>query len=102
MTAYARTRTLAKWSSSGDDAKPSVNLLNHCFSFGDAVGVFEDLNALTIDDETESERRFVALGLDFLGRLLVVVYTWRGDAIRVISARKATRAEARSYTDQLP
>jgi hypothetical protein len=85
-----------------DDPKASANLLKHGVSFADAVGVFEDLNALTIDDETESERRFVALGLDFLGRLLVVVYTWRGDAIRVISARKATRAEARSYAEESP
>lgn len=85
-----------------DDAKASANLLKHDVSFSDAVGVFEDLNALTIDDETESERRFVALGLDFLGRLLVVVYTWRGDAIRVISAGKATRAEARSYAEESP
>lgn len=85
-----------------DGAKASANLLKHGVSFADAVGVFGDLNALAIDDDTESERRFVALGLDFLGRLLVVVYTWRGDAIRVISARKATRAEARSYADQLP
>jgi hypothetical protein len=85
-----------------DDAEASGNLLKHGVSFADAVGVFEDLNALTIDDETESERRFVALGSDSLGRLLVVVYTWRGDAIRIISARKATRAEARSYADQPP
>ena len=39
----------------------------------------------------------MTLGMDALGRLLVVVYTWRGDGIRIISARKATRAERAAY-----
>jgi uncharacterized DUF497 family protein len=48
------------------------------------------------DDDPEGER-FVALGTDALGRLLVVVYEWRDDDVRLISARKATRAERRQY-----
>jgi uncharacterized protein len=43
----------------------------------------------------------VTVGIDAFGRLLVVVYTWRGDAIRIIAARKATRTETRDYENQL-
>ena len=54
--------------------------------------------ALTIADEFAAEERFVTLGNDAFGRVLVVVYTWRGsDTIRLISARKATRAERTQY-----
>jgi uncharacterized DUF497 family protein len=48
-------------------------------------------------DSAEDEQRFVTLGLDALGRVLVVVYTYRGDTLRIISARKATRNEVRTY-----
>jgi uncharacterized DUF497 family protein len=54
--------------------------------------------ALTIvDDSVGEENRFVTLGTDALGRLLVVVYTWRGDVMRLISARPATIGERRHY-----
>jgi uncharacterized DUF497 family protein len=62
------------------------------------VGVFEDEWALTIKEEyIEDEQRFVTMGMDFLGRVLVVVYTYRGDTIRLISARVATKSERRTY-----
>lgn len=64
----------------------------------DAEGVLFDLNALTEADESvEGEPRFVSIGLDPLGRVLVVVYTFRGEDIRLISARRATRGERRAY-----
>jgi len=70
----------------------------HGIDFADAAGVFEDVRAITIEDnDAEGEQRFVTLGMDFLGRLLVVVYTYRGDAIRIISAWKASRREAKEY-----
>ena len=53
--------------------------------------------ALTRTEETAGEERFVTLGTDALGRLLVVVYAWRGEEIRVISARRATTSERRAY-----
>ncbi|WP_337289593.1 BrnT family toxin [Candidatus Methylomirabilis sp.] len=57
-----------------------------------------DPNALTEEDEhTEDEQRFVSIGLDPVGRLLVVVYTFRGEDIRLISARWATRREWQAY-----
>ena len=81
-----------------DDRKAHVNLRDHGVDFADAVSALEDPRALTISDDREDhEERLVTIGLDFLGRLLVVVYTWRGDRIRLISARKATSREQRSY-----
>jgi len=59
--------------------------------------VLDDDLAITIRDETSGEERFVTLGIDALGRLLVVVYTSREDCIRIISARKATPRERRRY-----
>jgi uncharacterized protein len=53
---------------------------------------------LTAADDGADEERFVTLGMDAFGRLLVVVYTWRGEQrIRIISARKATRHERLHY-----
>jgi uncharacterized protein len=66
--------------------------------FADAVAVFEGENALTMPDEdSEAEKRFVTLGRDGLDRVLVVVYTWRGENIRVVSARRATKRERATY-----
>ena len=48
-------------------------------------------------DEHPDEERFVALGMGSLGRILVVLYTPRGERIRIVSARKATRAERQQY-----
>ena len=54
--------------------------------------------ALTIEDlDSEGEVRFVTLGMDALGRVLVVVHTPRGDLVRLISARKASAGEAEQY-----
>jgi hypothetical protein len=65
----------------------------------DVEGVFYDPIALTREDRDHDEQRFVTLGLDGYGRLLVVVYIWRGDYVRVISARRATASETRNYQE---
>ena len=83
-----------------DPNKAKSNLKKHGVSFADAVGVFEDENAITIEDENESESRFITIGRDFLRRILVVVYTFRGVIIRIISARKATARERKIYEEQ--
>ncbi len=57
--------------------------------------------AVTISEVVSGEVRYVSMGIDVLGRLLVVVYTIRGDHIRFISARKADRFERRQY-EELP
>jgi uncharacterized DUF497 family protein len=81
-----------------DPSKAAGNLRKHGVSFADAEGVFMDpLSLHRIDPDAEGEERFVAIGEGTAGQLLVVIYTLRGDAIRLISARRATPAEIRSY-----
>lgn len=81
-----------------DEEKAKRNLEKHGIDFADAVTVMNDTMALTMPDPASDEdERFVTLGVDALGRLLVVGYTWREDRIRPISARKATRRERRQY-----
>ena len=81
-----------------DPGKAATNLQKHGVSFADAVSIFSDEFALTAADDFAKEERFVTLGTDAFGRLLVVVYTWRGEqTIRMISARKATRRERSQY-----
>ena len=81
-----------------DDDKARSNARKHGIEFGDAVAVFEDSTAVTIPDEdSEDEERWVTVGTDVFGRIVVVVYTWRGTNIRLISARKANRRERADY-----
>ncbi len=80
-----------------DDNKAKTNLKKHRVDFADAVTVFSDDLAITIADDHPDEERFVTVGMDALGRILVVVYTWRGESIRIISAWKATNRERKQY-----
>jgi uncharacterized DUF497 family protein len=80
-----------------DYLKAASNLQKHNVDFADAVTVLDDDLAVTIREETSGEERFVTLGTDALGRLLVVVYTWRQDCVRIISAWKATTRECHRY-----
>ncbi len=81
-----------------DPEKAQANLDNHNIDFSDVAGVFGDQWALTIKEHNvDDEQRFVTLGMDFLGRVLAVVYTYRHEDIRLISARRATRPERRTY-----
>ncbi len=81
-----------------DPAKAQENLRVHGVNFAVVAGVFEDDNALTIEDfDAEGEQRFRTLGIDDLGRLLVVVYTYREGKIRLISAWKANKKQEKQY-----
>ena len=80
-----------------DPDKARSNVYKHGIRFADAVAVFEDDHALTLPDLRFEEDRHVTIGMDFLGRILVVIFTWRGNEIRIISARKATGRERREY-----
>jgi uncharacterized DUF497 family protein len=80
-----------------DREKAERNFRKHGIYFADAVSVLSDDLALTIEDDCSEERRWVTLGRDLFGRLLVVIYGWRGDEIRIISARKATPKERRQH-----
>jgi uncharacterized DUF497 family protein len=83
-----------------DPGKAASNYAKHRVTFADAVGVLEDDLALTIRDPgIADEERWITLGLDGLRRLLVVVHTWRGERIRLISARCATRREKSQYEE---
>jgi uncharacterized protein len=59
-----------------------------------------DDRGITLEDERSDAERLVTLGMDALGRVLVVVYTWRGERVRLTSACRATPRERRSYEDR--
>lgn len=81
-----------------DPAKNRTNIGKHGVDFADAVAVFEDELALTRPDTgARGESRFVTLGRDGFGRLLIIVFTERASRIRIISARPATKQERKSY-----
>jgi len=80
-----------------DPEKADANLTKHGIDFADAVTVLHDELALTMRDDSSGEDRFVTLGSDALGRLLVVIYTERDERLRIISARRATKQERRQY-----
>jgi uncharacterized DUF497 family protein len=81
-----------------DPDKAQSNLRKHHVSFAHAEQSLRDEQAITVaDPDSEGEVRFVTLGMDALGRILVVVHTPRGDRIRIISARKASPGEAEHY-----
>lgn len=82
-----------------DPRKANSNLKKHGVSFTEALTALEDDRALTIEDDLPVEKRFITLGLSESGHLLVVVYTYREDRIRIISARKATAAEKAAYEE---
>jgi len=83
-----------------DPKKAMINLHKHKVRFSDAEAIFFDPMALTReDDDTEHEQRFVSVGLDALNRTLVVVYTYRDEGVRLMSARQATPKEKRRYEE---
>ncbi|NGP52497.1 BrnT family toxin [Thioalkalivibrio sp. XN8] len=83
-----------------DPAKGRRNAAKHGVDFADAVIALSDDSAVTIPDpDAEDEDRFVSLGMDPIGRVLVTVFTHRGERIRIISSRKASRGERRQYEE---
>jgi hypothetical protein len=81
-----------------DPQKAAENLAKHGVRVADGVVVLEDPLAFTIpDSSSDAEDRFVTIGTDEQRRILVVTYTWRNDSVRLISVRRATRRERRTY-----
>jgi uncharacterized protein len=81
-----------------DPAKAAANLKKHGVRFADAALSLEDpLGLTTPDPDASGELRFVFPGADPSGRILVTVFTPRGKIARLISSRKAGRAERRTY-----
>jgi len=82
-----------------DDEKARKNIKKHGVSFEEAATIFNDPKIATISDpdHSETEERFVSLGMSFIQRLLAVIHTERNERIRLISARKATTTERKNY-----
>ena len=81
-----------------DPRKAAANLAKHGLRFADGIVVLSDPLAVTVEDlGAQEEDRFVTIGMDGQGRILVVTYTWRVDAARLITARRATRRERKQY-----
>jgi hypothetical protein len=82
-----------------DFKKAKTNIEKHGVSFEEASTAFRDPLSLTIDDPLHSrdEERLVLIGISYNNHLLVIVHTGRGDNIRIISARKATKKERKYY-----
>lgn len=81
-----------------DPDKQRTNLRKHGIELADAVAVFQDRVAVTVEDRRHREQRFVTVGMDAFGRVLVVVYAYgTTDTIRIISARKADPSECKQY-----
>ena len=87
---------------SWDSDKAAANYRKHGVAFTEALTTFADPLSATIPDRDHSsrERRFLLMGLSKLGRLLVVAHTERGNEIRIISARVATRRERHTYEEE--
>jgi uncharacterized DUF497 family protein len=83
-----------------DQAKNKINQKKHKISFEEAVTVIESAEYAQIMDNTSDEHRFKAIGMSTKSRVLLVVYCYRDeDMIRIISARKATKAEVKIWRD---
>lgn len=82
-----------------DPRKAASNARKHGIRFADTVPVLEDGRAITVRDDAHGEERWVTIGMDAVAQVLVVVYAWRGNRVRIISARPATKEERRQYLE---
>jgi len=82
-----------------DGSKAASNLKKHHVSFAEGVTVFYDPLAATFEDplHSQDEHRFVTVGYSARGRLLVVCHVERGEAVRLIIARRATPSERKRH-----
>ena len=84
-----------------DPEKSAENRRKHGIALSEVEAAFYDDHAQTIEDpDAQGEQRFITLGMDSQGRLIVICFTERGENIRVISARKASPAEAKTYDEK--
>ena len=81
-----------------DPKKDAANINKHGVSLAEGDGVLNDPLALTVeDDAAEGEQRFVTIGMNAFGSLMVVVHTLRSSGSRTISVRKADPKERRNH-----
>lgn len=79
-----------------DEKKALANLRKHGIDFADAATAFGDERALTLAEDDPDEERYATVGMDALGRLLVVIYAMQGKRISIISARGPLETSGRS------
>ncbi len=81
-----------------DPHKAETNFKKHKIRFSDAETVLYDPFAMTLEElVVAAEQRFVSIGSDAVGRIITIVYAYRADTVRLISARKATPMERKQY-----
>ncbi|MDH4184196.1 MAG: BrnT family toxin [Nitrospinota bacterium] len=84
-----------------DKRKAALNLAKHGIEFSHAATALDDPRAITIEDARYEDLRFVSVGVDLMGRVLTLVYSYPDSGgIRLISARKATPNERKQYEDE--
>ena len=84
-----------------DPRKAAANLRKHGVRFADAISVLEDEKGLTVIDQSSGEERWVTIGMDSIGRILVVAYTYRRERVRMISVRRAPAGERGQYEEHI-
>lgn len=95
---YYNVGVVIRW----DLKKATLNLKKHGVSFEEASSVLFARNTIELEDPRHGEQRFIIIGFSIRTRLLTVVYAYRNeDEIRIISARKATKNEARNYEERI-
>ena len=84
-----------------DNAKNETNIKKHQVCFEEAASIFGDPLAITYRDPDHSigETRYLTFGMSLNGVLLVLSHTFHNDLVRIISARRATRAERKIYEE---
>jgi len=83
-----------------DPKKNAANVRKHGVALSEGDGVLNDPLALTVEDRSSAdEQRFVSIGMNVFGKLRVVVYTYRGEGVRLISVRKPEPKEVRAYEE---
>ncbi|HRO60059.1 MAG TPA: BrnT family toxin [Burkholderiaceae bacterium] len=81
-----------------DPKKDAANRRKHGISLSEGDGVTDDPFVLTLEDESSrEEQRFIALGRNIFGQLRLVVYTYRGEVVRLISVRRPDAKQAKAY-----
>lgn len=89
-------------SASFDPKKNAANIRKHGVPLSEGDGVLSDPLALTVeDDSAKGEQRFVTIGMNLFGNLMVVVHSPRPDGPRIISVRKPDPRERRNYEEDV-
>ncbi|WP_347358093.1 BrnT family toxin [Bdellovibrio sp.] len=97
-TMYYNVGVVVRW----DERKAATNLKKHGISFDEASTVLFATDTIELEDLRHNEQRFIVIGFSIRTRLLTVVYAYRDeDEIRIISARKATKNEAKVYEERI-